>query len=87
MLLNEFLKAHQKIEAQEATIARLSSADAKQEAEMARVNQEQKAINSRLEATVAKLQSVLKAQAAQIQQVSEQLRTPAQAPRVVANNQ
>ena len=36
--------------------------------------------------TVAQLQSALKAQAAQIQKVSDQLRTQAPAPRVVANN-
>src|SRR5712691_8382270 len=32
MLLNEFLKAHRKIETQEATIAQLRASDAKQEA-------------------------------------------------------
>ncbi len=40
----------------------------------------------KLEATVAQLQSALQEQVAQIQKVSDQLRTQALAPRVVANN-
>jgi hypothetical protein len=39
-----------------------------------------------LKTTVAELKLALKAQAAQIQKVSDQLRTQAQAPRVVAKN-
>ena len=39
-----------------------------------------------LEATVTQLQAAFKAQAAQILKVSDQLRTQAPAPRVVANN-
>jgi hypothetical protein len=35
MLLSEFLKAHRKVQEQEATIARLTSTDAKQEAMIA----------------------------------------------------
>ena len=39
-----------------------------------------------LEATVTQLQAAFKAQAAQIQKVSDQLKTQAVAPRVVADN-
>jgi hypothetical protein len=35
MLLSEFLKAHRKVQEQEATIARLTSTDAKQQAMVA----------------------------------------------------
>jgi len=51
MLLNEFLKEHEKVQEQEATIAQLKSADAKQEATVA---QQQKQI----EALTAGLQKV-----------------------------
>ena len=48
--------------------------------------EEQAKINQRQEATIARLEAALKAQAAQIQKVSDQLKTQAPAPRVVANN-
>jgi hypothetical protein len=51
MLLNEFLKEHSKNEEQQATIARLKSNDAKQEATIA--NQQE-----RIEALTAGLQKV-----------------------------
>jgi DNA mismatch repair ATPase MutL len=51
MLLNEFLKEHRKNEEQQATIARLKSTDAKQEATIA--NQQE-----RIEALTAGLQKV-----------------------------
>ena len=51
MLLNEFLKEHRKNEEQQATIARLKSHDAKQEATIA--NQQE-----RIEALTAGLQKV-----------------------------
>jgi hypothetical protein len=35
MLLNEFLKEHRKVQEQEATVARLTSTDARQEAMIA----------------------------------------------------
>ena len=82
MLLNEFLKEHRKIEEQghknheqEVTIAQLKSADAKQEVTIARQQREIKALAANL-----------KEQTAQIQKVSDQLRTQAPAPRVVAEN-
>jgi trimeric autotransporter adhesin len=72
MLLNEFLKAHRKIEEQEASIGELKSSLAQQ--------------RKGFESQIAALTADLKAEAAQIQQVSDQLRTHASAPRVVANN-
>jgi uncharacterized coiled-coil protein SlyX len=51
MLLNEFLKEHRKLQEQEATIARLASTDAKQEAMIA--NQQ-----TQIEALTAGLQKV-----------------------------
>jgi hypothetical protein len=75
MLLNEFLKEHRKVEAQEVTIAEVKSTAAKQ---AMTIEQQQKAIKS--------LTAVLKEQAAQIQKVSDQLKTQAPAPRVVAEN-
>ena len=75
MLLNEFLKQHRKVEEQEATIAQLRSADAKQETILA---QQQKAIEA--------LTTSFKKQAAQIKGVADQLRTQKPAPRLVAND-
>jgi hypothetical protein len=48
--------------------------------------EEQAEINQRQEATIARLETALKNQAAQIQKVSDQLKTEAVAPRVVAND-
>jgi hypothetical protein len=62
MLLNEFLKAHRKVEEQEATIAQLKATSTKQEA----VNGEQQ---KRMEALAMRLEE----QGAQIQKVSAQL--------------
>jgi hypothetical protein len=83
MLLNEFLKEHQKVEQQDqkiqeqdVTIAQLKSAATKQEA----VNAEQQ---KRMEALTASL----KEQAAQIQKVSTQLEVSKPAPQTVLNNQ
>jgi hypothetical protein len=78
MLLNEFLKAHAKIEEQERKVQELEATIAQLRASAA---QEQE-----LQATVAGLQSALKEQASRIQKVSDQLRTQASAPRVVADN-
>jgi hypothetical protein len=75
-LLNEFLKAHRKMKEQEATIARLKSAAAKQEA----INAEQQKGMDALVATV-------KEQAAQIQKVSAQFEATKSAPQMIVNNQ
>jgi hypothetical protein len=76
MLLNEFLKAHSKMEQQEATIAELKSTVAQQRQDF--------------QVTIAKLEETvttrLREQAAQIQKVSAQLETTKRAPRVAVNN-
>ena len=83
MLLNEFLKEHrkverqdQKIQEQEAVIAKLKTAATTQEA----VNAEQQ---KRMEALTASL----KEQAAQIQKVSAQVELNKSTPQTVLNNQ
>jgi hypothetical protein len=75
MLLNEFLKAHRKVEEQEATIAQLRKDF------QATVAQHEK----KLEAVTARLEE----QASQIQKVSAQLEvsSPRRASQAVANNQ
>jgi hypothetical protein len=71
MLLNEFLKAHRKIEDQQATIADLRSTVAQEGRE--------------LQATIAQLTERLDEQAAQIQKVSVQLEANKPAPKMVNN--
>jgi uncharacterized coiled-coil protein SlyX len=56
MLLNEFLKAHSKMEEQEATIARLASTDAKQEATIAQQQKEIEALTAGLQKVSAQLE-------------------------------
>ena len=70
MLLNEFLKAHRKMEELEATVGQLKSAAAQQK---------------ELAATVAKLQSAMEQQAVQLQKVYDQLTVQRPAPRLVSN--
>ena len=79
MLLNEFLKEHRKVEEQTAINQR-------QEAAIARQEQDFHAAIAQQEKEIQALTAALKAQAAQIQKVSDQLRAQASAPRVVANN-
>jgi uncharacterized coiled-coil protein SlyX len=74
MLLNEFLKEHRKVQEQEATIAQLKAAAARQES----VNAEQR---KGMEILAARL----KEQAAQIQKVSARLESSKPAPQVVNN--
>ena len=74
MLLNEFLKAHRKVEQQAATIVQLKSAVTKQKATAAEQQNE-----------IAALTTSLKEQAAQIQKVSAQIEATKPAPRVVKN--
>jgi len=73
MLLNEFLKAHRKVQAQEATITELKSTVAQQQKDF--------------RATVAQLTARLDEQASQIQKVSAQVEVSKPAPRTVASNQ
>lgn len=82
MLLNEFLKEHRKVEEQDrrireqkATIARLESRVATQEAITAQERKRMEAITARLEE-----------QGSQIQKVSAQLGTDKPAPRLVVDN-
>ncbi len=79
MLLNEFLKEHQKVETLEATVV------AQQKGFESQQKQSQ-AIAARQQNEIAALTAALKAQAAQIQKVSDQLRVKTVAPRIVANN-
>ncbi len=79
MLLNEFLKEHRKVEELEASIGELKSSLARQQKDFQSAITEQRRTNEALTAA-------LQAQAAQIQKVSDQLRTQAAAPRVVAEN-
>jgi len=76
MLLNEFLKAHCKIEEQEATIAQLKAGAAKQEA-----------INAEQRKGMEVLTAMVKQQAAQIQKVSAQLELNTPASQTVVNTQ
>jgi len=76
MLLNEFLKEHRKVEAQEATITQLKSGAAKQEATI-----------NELKSTVGSLAASVKEQAVQIQKVSAQVQMSKPAPRTVLNHQ
>jgi hypothetical protein len=76
MLLNEFLKAHRRMEEQEATISHLKSTVAKHEATDA---EQQKAINT--------LSASLNKQASQIQKVSAQLQLQKPPAQTVVNNQ
>ena len=85
MLLNEFLKEHRKVEEQaiksreqDATIAQLESSIAH--------HHRLKRPRAQQRKDIAALTAALKAQAAQIQKVSDELKTQAPAPRVVAND-
>jgi hypothetical protein len=71
MLLNEFLKEHQKVQEQQATITELKSTVAQQQKDF--------------QGTVARLAARLDEQAAQIQKVSAQLELSKSAPQVVNN--
>jgi uncharacterized coiled-coil protein SlyX len=56
MLLNEFLKAHAKLQEQEATITRLTSTDAKQEATIERQQKQIEALTAGLQKVSAQLE-------------------------------
>jgi hypothetical protein len=76
MLLNEFLKQHQKVEQQQATIAELkSSAD------------NQRTINTKQDAIIGQQQKQIEALTAGLQKVSAQVEMSRPAPQMVANNQ
>src|SRR4030095_10853331 len=69
MLLNEFLKAHRKLEEQETTITQLKSTMAKQEATAAK----HESTIAQQQAEIKALAASLKEQASQIQKVSAQV--------------
>ena len=75
MLLNEFLKAHGKIDEQAATIAQVRSTAARQDETI-----------TRLEAVVVQQQKEIGTLTSRIQKVSDQLEVSKSAPRLVANN-
>jgi hypothetical protein len=80
MLLNEFLKEHRKVQQQEATIADLRSAMARQRKDFETTKaQEQKQLQA--------LTASLKEQASQIQKVSAQIEASTPTPQAVVDNQ
>jgi endosialidase-like protein len=74
MLLNEFLKEHEKVEAQHSTIGQLKSSAAKQEAMI-----------SELKKDIGVLTAQLKTQAAQIEKVRTQVEVSKAAAQIAAN--
>ena len=74
MLLNEFLKEHKKVEAQQATIRQLKSNNAKQEATIGQITKD-----------IRGLTAQFKEQSAQLQKVSAQVRWAGLRCRVVTN--
>jgi hypothetical protein len=80
MLLNEFLKEHRKVEEQQATIIQLKSADAKQEATIARQQKQ-------IEALTTGLQKVSDQLATERVRPTGGLEASKPAPQMVANNQ
>jgi hypothetical protein len=87
MLLNEFLKAHRKIEEQETAIAELKSIVAQQEAIATQQQKDFQTTTARQEEEIKALTASLKEQARQIQNVSMQLELSKSAPQTAANSQ
>ncbi len=83
MLLNEFLKEHRMVQAQEGTIAELKSNSAKQEATIA----ELKSTVAQQEKEMKVFAANLKEQAARIQKVSAELEVGKPAPQIVLNKE
>jgi len=80
MLLNEFLKAHRKVEALEASVAAQQKGfESQQKQSQATAAQQQKEI--------AALTATVKEQASQIQKVSAQLQLSKSAPQTLVDNQ
>ncbi len=80
MLLNEFLKAHGKIQEQQATITQLKSAGAKQEATITDLKQD-------FQSKLAEQQKQIKALTSGLQKVSVELEASKPAPQMVSGNQ
>jgi uncharacterized coiled-coil protein SlyX len=79
MLLNEFLKEHKKVEAQQATIAEQQASIAELKSTVAQQQRD-------VQATVAQQQKQIEALTAGLQKVSAQLETSKPAPQVVENS-
>ena len=78
MLLNEFLKEHRKVEAQQVTITELKSTVARQQ-------KESQSIAAQQHKEIRALAATVREQASQIQKVSAQLEASKPAPQVVNN--
>ena len=93
MLLNEFLKEHERVEGlkskadeQAATVADLKSTVAKQEATIAQQQKGFRTAIARQENEIRELTASLREQAAQIQKVSTEVEMSKPAPKVVSSN-
>jgi uncharacterized coiled-coil protein SlyX len=86
MLLNEFLKEHRKVEEQQATIGRLETTAAKQEATIAQQRKDFEATAAQEQKEIQALTASLTEQAAQIQKVSAQLEVSKPAPQTTVSN-
>ena len=73
MLLNEFLKAHRRLEEQQMQISQLNSRVATQEAVIAQQQQKLQATTARQQDEIRALTTTLKEQAAEIQKVSVEM--------------
>jgi uncharacterized coiled-coil protein SlyX len=78
MLLNEFLKEHRKVEAQQATIGRLETTAAKQEATITQLKQD-------FQLKLAEQQRQIKALTSGLEKVNNQLELNKPAPQIVDN--
>ena len=87
MLLNEFLKEHKKVEAQQSKMDKQEHKVQAQEATIAELKSTVAQQKKDFQATLAQLTARLDEQAAQIQKVSAQLEARKPAPQVVNNNQ
>jgi uncharacterized coiled-coil protein SlyX len=86
MLLNEFLKAHRKMQEQEASISQLRSTVAKQEAIIAQQQKGMEAVTARLDDQDSKIQKV-SVQLETSKFATGRIRGGGSAPHVVLNNQ
>jgi hypothetical protein len=86
MLLNEFLKAHRKMEEQEATITQLKSTVTKEETAIAQQRNDFEATINELKREMQTVVASFKEQDAKIQKVSAQVELNRPAPRTVVDN-
>ena len=86
MLLNEFLKAHRKVEEQEATIAELKSMVTKQEAAIAQQRKDFETTITELKKEMETLVARSKEQDAKIQRVNDGMEISNSATQVAVSN-